>query len=81
MLIEVIDPFEYAKNLDRSIDIEKAILGLPEIELEVVYRMFVVGQSGADIGDLLGVSGEYVRQIKQRALKRLRARLYSYRIR
>ena len=70
------DPDEDALARARADTIEAAVGRLSEREAKVLRMHFGLGDGGPksleEIGDDLGVSGERVRQIKQKALYRLR---------
>ena len=58
-------------------DVEKILLVLPEQEREIIKMCFGIGEPHEytleEIGNMFDISRERVRQIKERALKRLRA--------
>jgi RNA polymerase primary sigma factor len=64
-------------NASLRIELERLLSTLPEREREVIKQVFGIGyeytQSLEDIADNLGLTRERVRQIKEKALRKLRA--------
>jgi RNA polymerase sigma factor (sigma-70 family) len=68
-------PEAEAELSERSEKLQAAIGALPAKWQEVVRRRFVLEESLQEIGDSLGCTREWVRQIELKALKALRERL------
>jgi RNA polymerase primary sigma factor len=71
-----VEPTDYSLNRESLIkEIERALSTLPEREAIIIKHFFGVNDeelSLREIGDLLGLTRERVRQLKERALRKLR---------
>ncbi len=71
-----VEPTDYSLNRESLIkEIERALATLPEREAIIIKHFFGVNDeelSLREIGDLLGLTRERVRQLKERALRKLR---------
>ena len=69
------------EDFDKAFRYEKIVEALKELkpqEQQIIFYSYFEGRSLRDVGKVLGVSGERVRQVKQRAEGRLKVRLAQY---
>jgi len=73
---EAVLPDAHAEALDEMANLESMIADLPEAERKVLCMYFGIGYGEAfnlqEIGKVVGLSKERVRQIKEKALARMR---------
>jgi RNA polymerase sigma factor (sigma-70 family) len=71
------EPAERYECIDRCdyLTAADALEGLPPLERDVIRRCVMDGQTLSSVGRHLGVSKEWVRQLRERGLARLRRRL------
>lgn len=80
-LDDVIQCYTINNNIDDIIfrcDLEAALKTLKPMEREVVELYLFKGYTLKEIGDKFNVTREYIRQVKDRALRKLRIKLTDY---
>ncbi|MFQ5857642.1 MAG: sigma-70 family RNA polymerase sigma factor [Anaerolineae bacterium] len=64
--------YDSADDWDTVLSVEAALQSLSEREREVLIRTYWEGLSGSEIGQILGLTPNNVKQIRHRAMKKLR---------
>ena len=77
---EIPTPEHFYAQMELAILLDKAVEGLPPREKTIITHRFGLAKRSEEetleqIGEELGVSGERVRQLQERAIEKLRARL------